>query len=315
MTATFTLIKTDEDFSRYFLNEIWQEAAKDICRRHKISFTQLKRIETGEHIVFLIDASFVIKIYRPGRRCFEREQKALEFFSRGTNFKIPEVVKTGELEGFNYVLMTQIPGAAMTRKDWLTLPEGEQRMFVSELAAGLKQLHELDGDVIPCNWAEFVEDRADTFIERQIAHGVNSKIIKSLPGFIETNLPLVPKDCRTVFMHGDIHFGNMRIEKSGGIWKIAGLFDFADSRRGFHEYDFLAVGLLMIQGQAVIQREFFTAYGYRESQLDETFRKRLMMLTMLYETSDLRRYALRLAPEAVDFSLEELEERIWSFTA
>jgi len=29
-----------------------------------------------------------------------------------------------------------------------------------------------------------------------------------------------------------------------------------------------------------------------------------MMLTMLYETSDLRRYALRLKPEAVDFSLE-----------
>jgi hypothetical protein len=93
-----------------------------------------------------------------------------------------------------------------------------------------------------------------------------------------------------------------------------GLFDFADSRRGFHEYDFLAVGVLMIQGQAEVQREFFKSYGYAENLLDESFRRRLMMLTMLYETSDLRRYALRLKPEAVDFSLEELERAIWSFT-
>jgi hypothetical protein len=69
----------------------------------------------------------------------------------------------------------------------------------------------------------------------------------------------------------------------------------------------------MIQGQAEIQREFFKSYGYAENQLDESFRKRMMMLTMLYETSDLRRYALRLKSEAVDFTLEQLEEAIWSF--
>ena len=70
----------------------------------------------------------------------------------------------------------------------------------------------------------------------------------------------------------------------------------------------------MIQGQADVQREFFNAYGYAESELDASFRKRLMLLTVLYECSDLRRYALRLAPEAVDFSLEKLERAIWSFT-
>jgi Ser/Thr protein kinase RdoA (MazF antagonist) len=103
--------------------------------------------------------------------------------------------------------------------------------------------------------------------------------------------------------------------KSGENLEIAGLFDFADSRRGFYEYDFLAVGVLMIQGQGNLQREFFKAYGYAEKDLDESMRRRLMMLTMLYETADLRRYALRLAPEAVEFSLDELERGIWSFAA
>ena len=114
-------------------------------------------------------------------------------------------------------------------------------------------------------------------------------------------------------MHGDVHFGNLRLLRSGGEWQVSGLFDFADSRPGFHEYEFLAVGLLMMQGQREVQREFFKAYGYAENELDETMRKRLMMLTMLYETADLRRYAMRLKPEAVDFTLDELEREIWTF--
>jgi hypothetical protein len=36
-------------------------------------------------------------------------------------------------------------------------------------------------------------------------------------------------------------------------------------------------------------------------------------MTILYECADLRRYALRLKPEAVNFTLDELERAIWSF--
>ena len=310
----FPNIQSKEEFDEHFQSRLWWERAEQICRRHKISFAELKRPENGEHIVFLIDGSFILKIYRPFRGCFEREKKALEFLTDRVNFKIPEIVQTGEIEGFNYTLMTRLPGAAMTRAAWLTLPKNEQLALVAELAAGLKTIHSLDAESFDCDWHEFVEDRAKTFVERQIGHGVNSRIIERLPAFIETNLKLLPNDSPTVFLHGDVHFGNLRLQKSNGNWQISGLFDFADSRCGFHEYDFLAVGILMIQGQAEIQREFFKAYGYAENCLDESFRSRLMMLTMLYETSDLRRYALRLTPEAVDFSLEELEKAIWSFT-
>jgi hypothetical protein len=38
-----------------------------------------------------------------------------------------------------------------------------------------------------------------------------------------------------------------------------------------------------------------------------------MLLTILYECSDLRKYALRLAPSAVNLSLRELEAAVWTF--
>ncbi|MCD9185140.1 MAG: aminoglycoside phosphotransferase family protein [Pyrinomonadaceae bacterium] len=309
----FPDIKNEQDFNAHFQSEIWLEAAKQICLCHNIFCDQIKRAAGSDHIVFLIGDDLVLKIYRPFRKCFERETKALDFVNGKTAIKTPEIVQTGEFEHFRYVLTTQISGKPFTRNDWLKIPEKTQIDFILKLAAGLKQIHELDAATFDCDWAAFVKDRAETFIERQIAHCVNEEIIKVLPEFIEENLKFVPTDKQMVFMHADVHFGNLRVINENGNLQISGLFDFADSRRGFYEYDFLAVGILMIQGQGTLQREFFKAYGYAEKDLDEQMRKRLMMLTMLYETADLRRYALRLKPEAVDYSLDELEKGIWSF--
>ena len=309
----FPVITTKQEFDEHFRNDVWANAARQICRRHDVSFKDLKRSEHGEHIVFLIDDNFVIKIYRPFRNGFEREKKALEFASGKTSLKVPEIFAAGEIEGFDYLITEQLAGELMTRQIWLGLPKDEQFAFVEKLAVGLKELHSLDADSFDDNWREFVETQANITIDRQIASGVNAECIKSLPAFLDANLKLLPENRPTVFLHGDVHFGNLRVKKSGGEWQISGLFDFADSRRGFHEYDFLAVGLLMIQGQREIQREFFKSYGYADAELDETFRKRLMLLTLLYECSDLRRYALRLKQEAVDFPLEKLEKAIWSF--
>ena len=69
----------------------------------------------------------------------------------------------------------------------------------------------------------------------------------------------------------------------------------------------------MIQGQGELQCEFFRAYGYPDHSIDEVLRTRLMLMTILYETSGLKRYAARLRPEAADYSLDELERAIWNF--
>lgn len=309
----FSSIQIEEDFDAHRQSEIWLEAAKEICRRHHVSYSEIRRAGGSEHIVFFVDDALVLKIYRPFRRCFERETDALEALGGKIGLRIPEIVCKGEFEGFRYVVQTRIGGELITRQDWLRFGEKTQIEFISKLATGLRQIHETNPNIGEDNWAEFVKDRAETFVERQIAHGVNSRIIEVLPKYIEENLKLVPTDSETVFMHADVHFGNLGVFQTGENLEIAGLFDFADSRRGFYEYDFLAIGVLIIQGQGNLQREFFKSYGYAEKDLNEEMRRRLMMLTMLYETADLRRYALRLKPEAVEFSLDELERGIWNF--
>ena len=151
-------------------------------------------------------------------------------------------------------------------------------------------------------------------MDRQVQAGANPEWIERLPGFIEENLGLLPKVVdEPAFLHGDVHFGNLRFGNVDGKLEITGLFDFADSLTGFHEYEFVAPGVLMVQGQGDLQREMFRAYGYADNDIDETLRRRLMLLTVLYECSNLKKYALRLRPEAVNYTLDELEQAIWSF--
>ena len=301
-----------EDFKADFTREVWHETAKSICRRHRIRFDRLTRAEHGESIIFLVDEKFALKIYNPlGNSGFEREKLALEIAR--TNLKIPEIVAFGEIENYRYLITTQIRGVQMTRENWLDLEKRDQISILTRLARGLKELHESDHSKIDFNWDDFILRQAETCFERQKSCQVNQNLLAEIPAYLDENLKLLPTAAEKVFLHGDVHFGNLRLEKNGAIWQISGLFDFADSLKGFYEYDFLAVCVLMIQGQGDRQREFFRAYGYANQEINEDLRRRQMLLTMFYESSDLRRYAVRLSPEAVEYSLLELERAIWNF--
>jgi hygromycin-B 7''-O-kinase len=306
-------ISTAEDFERHFNAEFWGDYAAAICRRHNISVRNLQRSNGTEHIVFFVDDAFVIKIYTPFRGGFGREKAGLEFACDKTKLMTPEILFEGEIENFEYLVLTRLEGVSMTREIWLGLETQKQIEVVSQLSNGLKQLHSHDARAIDFDWRKFIGRQAANVIERQKACGANPEWIERLPNYLDESLPLLPEDSGNVFLHGDVHFGNLRLIETGGKWRISGLFDFADSLKGFHEYDFLAVGVLMIQGQGELQREFFRAYGYAENEIDAGLRRRLMLLTILYECSDLRKYALRLNPQAIDLTLDELERAIWNF--
>lgn len=299
------------DFVKDFKSPIWQNVVENICERHKISSDDLRRSEYGESVVFLIDDRFVVKIYVPTKNGWQREQIALE--TARTSIETPEIVAHGQYEEFNYLITTQLQGELITRERWLNLDKREQLKILSQLAKGLRELHDSDASKIDFDWREFIAHKAATCIERQTACGINDDVLNHLPKFLEENLKLLPESPQQVFLHGDVHFGNLRFLKINGNWHVSGLFDFADSLKGFHEYEFIAIGVLMIQGQGELQREFFRAFGYSDTEINEDLRRRMMLLTCFYEWSDLRRYALRLRPEAVDYSLEKLEKSIWNF--
>jgi hygromycin-B 7''-O-kinase len=303
-------------YERCFNDGVWEKAAATICARHKLLYVSLRRSPQGENIIFFVDETLVIKIFAPFRENYVRELAALEFAHGKLSINTPEVLHTGEIEGWSYLVMTQLAGHA-SREVWASVGARDRLEIVSRLGVAMSELHvheaPLSQTALDRDWHGFIERQAQTSDERQRACGAPPKWLESLPGYIAARLGLLPANHRQVFLHGDIHAGNLLLAEKGGRWQITGLIDFGDSLCGFHEYEFVAPGVLMVQGNRALQRAMLLAYGYKETELDLDLRARLMLLTVLYECSDLRKYALRLAPEAVRLSLDELEAAIWTF--
>ncbi|MBL8181733.1 MAG: aminoglycoside phosphotransferase family protein [Blastocatellia bacterium] len=301
------------DFDVNYQHPDWRIIAQEMCANSDIAVRDLVRGGGTDHVVFFLNDDLVLKIYRLERNGFERERTALDLFSEiETDVETPQIVFLGELAGLNYIIMTRVAGTELTRTDYLRLPLREQREIAAQLGHVIRQLHRVESGSDTREWRDFVADQASTFLTRQIGQGVSQKVLLQIPECLESNLRFVPSE-PTVFLHGDIHFGNLRFEISKGKHNLSGLFDMADSRVAHPEYDLLAIGVLIFQGQRELQREFLLAYGYNASELNEEMRRRLMILTMLYETADLRRYAERLGPHAADLDLYELERAIWAF--
>ncbi|HLL74936.1 MAG TPA: aminoglycoside phosphotransferase family protein, partial [Pyrinomonadaceae bacterium] len=229
----------------------------------------------------------------------------------------PEVLHEGQIEGWPYLVMTRLAGVLM-RDVWREVEAEERIEIVSQLGAAMRELHAhrapADEPALARDWAAFVGRQVGESTGRQRALGANPEWVASLPGFFESRLPLLPREFAPVLLHGDIHPGNVLLARdASGRWRASGLFDFGDSFNGPAEYEFVAPGVLMVQGDRALQRAMLRSYGYADSQMDETLRARLMLLTVLYECSDLGKYALRLSPDAPRLTLAELEAAIWTF--
>lgn len=316
MALKLPLITNADEYRSHIRADAWRGAAEAVCARHGIRYASLRRSPVGENVIFFVDEKFVLKIFVPFRNQFARESAALAFARGRLGIETPEIVHAGELEGYPYLLLTNLEGVPM-REVWAELAAREQLTIVSRLGAAMRELHAHDAPLsepaLNRDWRAYVERQARESVARQRAAGANPEWLESLPGYIEARLGLLPARFRPVMLHGDIHPGNVLLVRAGAGWRVSGLFDFGDSFCGLDEYEFVAPGVLMVQGRRELQREMLLAYGYRESELDATLRARLMLLTILYECSDLRKYALRLAPEAADLTLARLETAIWTF--
>lgn len=316
MSLKLPVIADSADYQRHFHDDVWQQLAAEICARHNLFPSSLRRAPQGENIIFFVDERFVIKIYTPFRDGYAREKAGLEFANGKLGIETPEVFYAGELEGWSYLIMTQLAGVPL-RDVWRGLEASERSEIVSHLAVALKSLHTyaapLSELALNRDWRGFIGQQALTCVERQRACGANPEWLDRLPAYISERLQLLPKRFVPVMLHGDVHSLNVLLMQRGARWRITGLFDFGDSLCGFYEYEFVTPGVLMLQGDRELQRAFLLAYGYSEAQLDLELRARLMLLTVLYECSDLRKYALRFAPEAVHFTLDKLEAAIWTF--
>jgi hygromycin-B 7''-O-kinase len=187
------------EYERCFHDDVWEIVAAEICRRNSISFGGLHRSLEGENIVFLVDETFVIKIFAPFRDRCSREVSALTFAQGRSLIKTPILIGSGEIDGWSYLVTTQLVGSPL-HDSWDSVAERDQFEIVSKLGVAMKQLHSWEVELTATEsanhllWSAFLERQVLYSVQPQRVQGVSQNWVESLSGYLAANLSLLPKD-------------------------------------------------------------------------------------------------------------------------
>jgi hygromycin-B 7''-O-kinase len=120
-----------------------------------------------------------------------------------------------------------------------------------------------------------------------------------------------PERQAPVFLHGDLHAGNVFVDEAPGPLVPRGLVDFNDAYEGDPHYDLVAIHATTLGADKGLLRLFLDAYGWHD--LGRRWAERMMALTLAHDFDMVRPFADRI-PSEVD-TLADLATLVWDLDA
>jgi hygromycin-B 7''-O-kinase len=123
-----------------------------------------------------------------------------------------------------------------------------------------------------------------------------------------------PEREKPVFLHGDLHAGNVFVDGEPGALEPTGIVDFADAYEGDPHYDLVAVHVKAFDADKTLLRTFLDGCGWAE--LGKSWPRRMMAFTLAHDYDMIQPVADR-HPEALAAvgSLDELATLLWDLDA
>lgn len=271
----------------------WLPVIEHICQRHQLAAPGWERFALGRNIVFG-NATLVLKLSQPDW-AFEipREADALQFVYGRLPVATPELIATGELDGWAYLIQRRLPGDLL-RVRRADLPHRVQVALAEQQGALMAALHQLPVDRAPAtlafDWgAMLTEQQAECEQEMRTAD-VPSALLADLAAYLAQAEALLAADDPAVILHGDLDAINLLVEERNGQWQITGLVDWGDVKLGPLAHDFISPGIHSYRGQRELLQAWYAGYGLRAEQRTVAFMHNIMARSLLYYAGEFAHY-------------------------
>jgi hygromycin-B 7''-O-kinase len=303
---------------RYRLDvDPWREAVREVCEAHGIAFQEPAPFADGSNLIAAVGQRVVVKIFPPfHRHQWESEHRVLAHLGGRVRVPIPELVASGVRDdGWTYVILGKLPGTTLERI-WPACSLQEKADLLAHIGAMIAEVHSVPvGELAGLEpaWSGFLAKQAARCRARHERLGMPRWFVEGVETFVEEAMPLLPSTFAPVILTGEYTPFNLLVEQGEGRWGFSGMIDFGDSMVGFREYDLLGPCVFLAQGVPDLLRSLLRGHGYSDSELDESLRRRLMLLQVLHRYSNFR-FQVRIDGwESRATSFEALEELMFSF--
>ena len=256
----------------------WRAVIESLAAEH--TEAPVLQMESGSVLVALLGRSHALKLYPPFLRDhFEYERAMLARVGGRLQLATPLLLKSGERDGWPWLLMTQLHGQPLTTV-WPALNESQKCELLRTLGALAAEVHALPlGDMArhaPL-WVDFIAVQRLRCHARQERTGLPPHLLQQLDTFVAGPLPVTPG----VMLTGE--YTPMNLLSVDG--RLSGMFDFGDGLIGPPAYDWLGPLAFLCAGHSTRCAAFFGGYGVLP---DAAQRLALMRLLLLHRYSCLR---------------------------
>ncbi len=275
------------------------------------------------HVAALVGDDRFVKLHyedRFGEDGFQTEREAYAMLG-DADVPIPRLLADGALypDGggwrWPFLIMTTMHGRALRKVDGIT--DEDRQTIAKFVGSTLRALHDIpveDGEYVSF---DLYEDLIGTRMSR--AHrdhetwgSLPERLRPQVRDYVRNAEELIDPDRETpVFIHGDLHGGNVFVEGEPGSLGPTGIVDFNDAYEGDRHYDLVAVHTKAFGSDKAMLRRALDAYGW--PPVDAEWPRRMMALTLAHDYDMVQPFSARI-PDNVG-SLDELASLVWDLDA
>lgn len=271
------------------LDHNWEKAVKYLANKHKLS-GDLLRGTRGSHIVYKVGNHW-IKIMAPiFSKDMAFEIAGLETVEKKISVATPEIIATGDLENWHYIIISDVPGHRIG-DIWPNLKQLEKQNLALQIAKITLEMQSCRPNARVDSrgeWNNFIKDRFESMTAHHRNRMMDSKWVQELPSYLSQFDLKEFMTSNPVFLHADLTWDHFLVFADEAEPKISGVIDFADCRLGHLEYDIPASAAFIFKGDAAALRKYILGLGL--NGMNPKLSEKLMAWTCLHQYSDLNNY-------------------------
>jgi hygromycin-B 7''-O-kinase len=303
----------------------WKPAVDEICRRESIPFRSIETGYPGTNAVFVLDQTYVLKIYAPFcHEEFDLERELYPILERNSSIPAPRLIAQGILQDrmpWPYIVIDFKPGEPI-REVRGRISRANMIEIASDMGRIVRELHrtpiaQIKGlDRSPEGWMRFVRSRQESCAEQIRSKGVLPDVVIAEIADLFASARLGCGERPLVLLNGDLTEDHLLLHRSSvgyedGGWRISGLIDFADALIGPREYEWIALWFGALDRDSACLQAFMESYD-PGIELDEAFYRQAMAFTFLHEFgAEIIAWTLKRLGNPRVCSMQELQQVLW----
>ncbi len=268
----------------------WARAVAFVAEKHQLK-GEIRRGVFGSHVVYRVGDCW-LKLMAPlfaGEMAYELS--GLRAVEEKLTVETPNILATGELEGWPYLITNHIEGEPI-RNVWPKYDLNQKLKLAEQIARITLEISSCEADEILRNrfvWNEFIQKQYDTCEEIQKEKGLPAEWLPHLPSYLRRFNISEFQTTKPVLLHADLHYEHFLVV-GGDTPKISGIIDMADSQVGHFEYELVAPTAFIFNGNQALLRSYLSSCGVNQRDLNQRYSEKLLGWALLHRYCRLNNY-------------------------